>query len=599
MFTLRGYQQEAVDATINWCKKSVDPCLIVAPTGAGKSIIIAKIADVLYRASGGKRVLVTAPSSELVVQDHEKYGLTGARASIYSASAGSKCLRHSVVFGTPGTIKNNLHRFGNDYAAIVIDEAHGLSPTLLTIIDGLRERNPNIRVIGLTATPYRLGRGYIYRVDSKDRALSDTVAKDPFFTKCVYEIDARMLIESGYLTAPLIGKTDADGYDTSGLTLQKNGKFKQSDIDVAFCGHGRKTSAIVADVVSKGRDRHGVMLFCATIEHAKEALASLPPSLSAIVTGETKTSERKRILRDFKAQKIKYLVNVSVLTTGFDAAHVDVIALLRATESVSLLQQIIGRGLRILNGKKDCLVLDYAGNVEKHCPDNDIFKPEIKAAFKGEDKGVIEVTCPECGQVNLFSPRPNDEGFLIDAHGYFTDLAGNHIETEFGPMPAHYGRRCKGIIRTKRGHHLHCGHRWTFKVCEACGHENDIAARRCANCREEIIDPAEKLRIDFAAFKKDPTVPQCDEVLKMQAKSTLTRKGDEALMVEFLTPYRSFSVWYFPTRSDAWSSKNYARFISATENMTTTPATVKYMKDGDFYKVLTFGEPADEISKMA
>lgn len=596
MLTPRPYQQEAIDAALDWIRTSVDPCVIEAPTGAGKSIIIACIADAVYRMSGGKRVLVTAPSSELVTQDHEKYRATGARASVFSASAGSKCLRHPVVFGTPGTIKNNLHRFGSEYGVLIIDEAHGLSPTLKTIIATLREKNPNIRVIGLTATPYRLGQGYIYRIDSQGRALADTVAKDPFFTKCVFSIDARMLIAEGYLTPPVIGKTDADSYDTSGLQLQRNGKFKQADVDVAFCGHGRKTAAIIADVVGKSVGRQGVMIFCATIDHAKEALASLPPSLSAIVTGDTKSAERKRILSEFKAQRIKYLVNVAVLTTGFDAPHVDVVALLRATESVSLLQQIIGRGLRILDGKSDCLVLDYAGNVDRHCPDGDVFKPEIKAAFKGEDKTPMEVACPECGTTNLFSARPNDEGLPVDCNGYFTDLAGNKIDTEFGPMPAHYGRRCQGIVKGVRGHHVQCGHRWTFKPCEHCGFENDIAARRCANCREEIIDPAEKLQINFTAFKRDPTQPQCDEIVNMTHGTTITRSGNEALMVEFVTPYRSFTVWYHPHSLGAKNQRDYAMFLNATDNLTKIPASVKYIKVDNFYSTLGFGDPIDEIS---
>lgn len=595
MFTLRPYQQEAVDAVVNWCRTSIDPCVIEAPTGAGKSIIIAKIADILYRASKGKRVLVTAPSSELVVQDHEKYRLTGARASIYSASAGVKCLRHPVVFGTPGTIKNNLHRFGDDFAAIVIDEAHGISNTIKAIIADLRDKNPNLRIIGLTATPYRLGSGYIYAIDKEGRALSETVARDPFYTKCVYSIDARMLIKEGYLTPPVVGDINAESYDTSNLQLQKNGKFKQADLDVAFCGHGRKTAAIIADVVSNARDRKGVMIFCATVEHAKEAMASLPPSLSALVTGETKTAERKRILDAFKRQEIKYLVNVSVLTTGFDAPHVDLVALLRATESVSLLQQIIGRGLRILPGKEDCLVLDYAGNVENHCPDGDIFKPEVKASFKGEKKELLECTCPECGTVNMFSARPNDEGLLIDSQGYFTDLAGNRIATEFGDMPAHYGRRCLGLVKAKGGTHVQCSHRWTFKPCPACGFENDIAARRCSHCHEEIIDPAEKLRIDFKAYKRDPTRPQVDEVLDIKYKPTMTRSGNEALMVDFVTPYRAFTVWYHPNSTKRLPQEKYMQLIDATCNFKELPRSVTYMKQNDFYEVLNFGAQIDEI----
>ena len=103
------------------------------------------------------------------------------------------------------------------------------------------------------------------------------------------------------------------------------------------------------------------MLFAATVRHAEEVMASLPPDLSAMITGDTPKGERASIIARFKARRIKYLVNVAVLTTGFDAPHVDVIAILRKTESVGLLQQIIGRGLRLHDDKRDCLVLDYAG----------------------------------------------------------------------------------------------------------------------------------------------------------------------------------------------------------------------------------------------
>lgn len=597
MITLRPYQQEAVDAALEWCRTSIDPCVINAPTGAGKSIMIAELVDRLTAASGGKRILITAPSAELVEQDAEKYRMTGARCSIYSASAGRKELRHSAVFGTPGTIKNNLSRFGADYCAIIVDEAHNISPTIKSIIAHLRDKNPNIRIIGLTATPYRLGEGYIYAIDDKGRPLSDNVTREPFYVKCVYAIEARMLIASGFLSTPVIGAIDAEGYETASMQVQGNGHFKKSDIDVAYHGHGRKTANIVADIVNKSRNRNGVMLFCATVEHAKEALASLPPSLSAVVTGETKKAERASILRRFKNRDIKYLVNVSVLTTGFDAPHVDVIALLRATESVSLLQQIVGRGLRIDHGKSDCLVLDYADNIGRHCPDDDIFKPEVKASFKGEGSGSVTCSCPDCGAENTFSARPNEGGMLIDEEGYFTDLAGNRIETEYGFMPAHFGRRCMNMVRAARGVHRQCSYRWTFKPCPHCEGENDIAARRCKHCKGEIIDPAEKLRTDFARYKRDPSQPQCDEVIGWSTKENLSARGQRYIMVTYTTAYRRFDVYYHPESTKALPMRKYKQFMDATNDGLVMPTTVTYIKNTDsgFYEALNYGAPADEI----
>jgi DNA repair protein RadD len=379
---LRDYQQESHDAIINWVRANLAPCLIEAATGAGKSFIIAKVADTLLKLSG-KGVLCIAPSAELVEQNREKYLLTGEPASIYSASLGRKDMRHPVVFGTPGTLKKRAHRIGDKFCAVVIDEAHGITPTVKHIIDEMKRVNPQLRVIGLTATPYRLNTGYIYQLDENDKLVAEYEAIDPYFAKLVHKIPAHLLIERGYLTPPVIGDTDSH-YDASHLKVNASGKFNAKEVDKAFVGRGRKTSKIVADIVARSRDKQGVMIFAATVQHAQEIMESLPPQISAIVTGGTKKGERKDIIKRFKRKEIKYIVNVSVLTTGFDAPHVDVVALMRATESVGLLQQIIGRGLRLHEDKEYCLILDYAENIERHCPDGDLFNPNIVAYKKGE-----------------------------------------------------------------------------------------------------------------------------------------------------------------------------------------------------------------------
>jgi len=167
MFVFRYYQNEAVDLAIDFVKKSFDPCLLELATGAGKSLIVAEIAKQLKEISG-KKVLCLAPSKELVTQNREKYLSYGEPASMFSASAGSKCLAHDVVFASPGTVLNSISKFGNRFAAVIVDEAHGITPTIKKIIYALKELNPMLRVIGLTATPYRLGSGYIYRVDEDD-----------------------------------------------------------------------------------------------------------------------------------------------------------------------------------------------------------------------------------------------------------------------------------------------------------------------------------------------------------------------------------------------------------------------------------------------
>ena len=542
---LRPYQQQAHDAAIDWVKNTADPCVLELPTGSGKSLIVAAIANTLHNISKGKYVLCIVPSKELLEQNAEKYEATGNPCSLFSASVGETCLKYPVVFGTPVSVKNKIHRFGSRFCAVVLDEAHKITPTVKGIIDKLKEQNPHLRVIGLSATPYRLGNGYIYRMDEHGKANSNDTANDPYFKSKVYTVYARDLIKNGYLSKPVIGAIHADHYHTLDMQINRMGNFAQADVDKAFHGQGRLTATIVEDIVNQARNRQGVMIFAATIQHAQEVMESLPPSLSAIVTGSTNKIEREEILAKFKSRRIKYLVNVSVLTTGFDAPHVDLVAILRATESVGLFQQIIGRGLRIDGNKEDCLILDYAENIERHCPDGDVFNPEIKAKAVSAGGDDFECYCPDCNSVNTFTLKENPDRFNIDAHGYYIDLENNRIETEFGPMSAHWGRRCFGEVLNKTiRKFVRCGYRWTFKPCPHCEEPNDIAARYCIACKGELIDPNEKLIADFKAHKKDPTLVQTDTVISMMVMPTISQAGNEVLKVEFITEYRTFTVWF-------------------------------------------------------
>lgn len=592
---LRPYQQNAHDAAWQHVKTSIDPCLIEAATGAGKSHIIAALADTIHNATG-KRVLCLAPSAELVVQNREKFLATGNNASMFSASAGAKELRHKVVFGSPLTVKNRISSFKAGYAAVIVDEAHGLTPTLKSIIDAMREGNPNLRVIGTTATPYRMGDGYIFRMWPDDRVNDDSVTKEPYFTKLVDRITAPTLIEMGFLTPPLVGSPGATGYDTGAMKPNAMGKFDKADVDRAYHGKGRLTSQIVADVVNQCRDRKGVMFFAATIQHAQEVMESLPPEISALVTGDTPKRERDSILRRFKDRQIKYLVNVAVLTTGFDAPHVDCIAILRKTESAGLFTQIIGRGLRLDDGKKDCLILDYTTNIDDHFPDGDLFDPKIEAKTTKEKGDGISAECPECGYENSFAAHRDYIDMPFDANGYILDLAGNRVMTEFGPLPAHYGRRCFGMDRTgPGGTYERCGYRWTFKPCPECEEPNDIAARYCCKCRTEIVDPNEKLRVEFKQLKRDPTQRQTDTVLSMDIREGISANGNKTVRVDFVTPYRSFSIWFVP-ESKGWKQRDdWAKFHAATQALSTQPATVTYRKDPEtgFYRLLNLNEEPD------
>lgn len=592
--TLRPYQQKAHDAAWQHMRTSVDPCLIEAATGAGKSHLIAALAKTVFDATG-KRVLCLAPSAELVTQNREKFLASGHKASLFSASAGAKELRNPVVFGSPLTVKNRISRFQDGYAAVVVDEAHGLTPTLKSIIDAMQEGNPNLRVLGLTATPYRLGTGYIFARWPDGKVNDEGTAKKPYFPIMVDRITAPELIAQGFLTPPVIGNPGSEGYNTHGLVTNARGQFDAEAVDRAYHGHGRKTAGIVADVVAQSRNRQGVMFFAATVQHAKEIMASLPPELSQIVTGDTPRKERESILRRFKARQIKYLVNVSVLTTGFDAPHVDVIALMRKTESVGLLQQIIGRGLRLCDGKEDCLVLDYTTNIEDHCPDGDLFAPVIKAKIAGEGSGGMTAVCPDCGHENEFTADPKQEDYEVDENGYCLDLEGNRIETEYGPLPGHFGRRCLGMHRTgPRGEYLRCNYRWTHKECPECQEPNDIAARYCCACKAEIVDPNEKLREEFIRFKRDPHNRQTDRVLSMVVREGVSQKGNRTVRADFVTDHRSFSVWFLPDATGYVQRQAYETFCAATNDGTEAPRSITYQKENSgFYNISAYNKEPD------
>lgn len=557
---LRPHQEEAVSNVMKWVKGSVDPCVIQAVTAFGKSYVVADLAHKI-NAISGKKILCTAPSGELVEQNYEKYLLTGNPASIYSASLGRKEMRQDVVFGTPKTIANSLRKFAGDYAAIIIDESHGLSPTLISIIDFMRSQNKMLRIIGCTGTPYRLGQGYIFQNHYVHGRIPDNESVDPFFHTCVYESNPPQMILDGYLTQPVFD-LEHESYDTSGLIMKGNGKWDQKTIDHAFIGHGRKTANIVADVVEKSRNRKGVMFFAASIPHGKEIMASLPPEISAIITNETKKADRRKIIEQFKAKRIKYLVNVAVLTTGFDSPHVDVIAILRATESVALLQQIVGRGLRVAEGKDDCLVLDYAGNIERHCPVG-FFEPEIKARIATGESELMPAICESCGHENKFSPRKNEMGLDIDENGYFVDVEGNRIEVEEGLfMPAHFGRRCQGE-RLVAGKHVQCNQKWSFKECPECSHENDIAARYCKSCRAELVDPNEKLKELAAKVENDPYRIKTADVVSMKLRQWPGSNGKkDTLRVDYeisVPPYM-VSEWYAPSSVSDYMIKRWIKF---------------------------------------
>ncbi|USD40066.1 DEAD/DEAH box helicase [Vibrio sp. SCSIO 43135] len=498
MYTLRPYQADSVKAVIHYFRKHSTPSVIVLPTGAGKSLVIAELA----RLAKG-RVLVLAHVKELVEQNHAKYEGYGLKGSIFSAGLGRKETDQQVVFASVQSVVRNLDEFKNQFSLLVIDECHRVpdekSSSYQKVITHLRELNPGIKVLGLTATPYRLGMGWIYQYHTRGQVRSE---EPRFFRDCIFELPIRYLLDENFLTPARMMDAPVLSYDFSQIKPASTGRYKEAELDMVIDKAKRATPQIVDQIHHLAQEKLGVMIFAATVRHAQEILGLLPSEQSAIVIGDTPTQERDDIITRFKNREIKFLVNVSVLTTGFDAPHVDLIAILRPTESISLYQQIVGRGLRLSPGKSECLVLDYAGN------SYDLYQPEVGDPKPDSDSEIITIPCPACGFNNNFWGKLDSNGFLLE----------------------HFGRRCQGFfVDEETEEREHCGYRFRAKYCNECGADNDIAARICHECDATLVDPDKKLK--EALSLKDALVFQCTD---MQLSVHKSQEGKSQLKVTFL-----------------------------------------------------------------
>ncbi|WP_269525278.1 DEAD/DEAH box helicase [Coraliomargarita parva] len=498
MYTLRPYQQAAVDNTLHYFRKRRSPAVIVLPTGAGKSLVIAELAKI---AKG--RVLVLAHVKELVEQNHLKYESYGLQAGIYSAGLNQKDSAQKVIFGSIQSVAKADDSFFRDFTLLVIDECHrvGLEPEsqYAQVIKQLKRNNPRICILGLTATPYRLGLGWIYNYALRGEVKTQELR---FFKHCIYELPLEYMIRNRYLTPPVKVDNPVTSYDFSELT-ESGQSYTMAQLEEVLQRQRRLTPLIIKNIVdiTESYQRQGVMIFSSTVKHAEEILAHLPAGEARLVVGSTELTERDQIVQDFKNRAFKYLVNVSVLTTGFDAAHVDVIAILRPTESISLYQQIIGRGLRLDTDKKDCLILDYTGM------GHSIFSPEVGEKKTESESVAVRVPCPECGFVNDFWGIVDEDGNVIE----------------------HYGRKCRGGKTNPDTFEVTpCGYRFRFKVCPSCSAQNDISARECSHCGSVLVDPDEKLK--QARLSKDAHVLTPDSIEMLER---IDKNGNPYLQVKY------------------------------------------------------------------
>ncbi len=402
MLQLRNYQQEAEDSVFDYWRSEPGNPLVDLATGCGKSLVMASLIKRLVDGWPDMRILVATHVAELIEQNYlELVGIWPfAPAGIYSAGLGRRDAHAQIVFAGIQTVHNKADVIGH-IDVLMVDECHLIPANSNTMygrfIAALREINPDLKILGLTATPYRLDSG---RLDEGD---------DRLFDQVVYTYGIGDGVSDGYLT-PLSSKATSTVLDVKGVG-RFGGDYKQAALQAAV-DKLDVTRGAVDEIVAKGADRRSWLCFCSGVEHAehvRDEIRSRGISCE-MISGETPKEERRRIIEDFKSYRIRALTNNSVLTTGFNHKGVDLIAFMRPTLSVSLYVQMAGRGTRVLYApgmpldtaeqriaaikagpKPSCLVLDFAGLVDKHGP---VDRVQPRTPGKGEGDAPIKV-CPQ------------------------------------------------------------------------------------------------------------------------------------------------------------------------------------------------------------
>lgn len=456
MIEARAYQTDAVQAVYRFMERGYGNPVVVAPTGAGKSYIIAMLMHDAVTQWPGTRILCMADVKELIEQNAEAYGILSrtAQYGIYSASVGARDSSDPVIFAQVQSCHAKPEIFGRiDF--VVVDECHMINTKRIgmyrAFVDGLRKRNPQCKVIGFTATPYRLGHGYVFK------------GAESLFSGIAYDIPIDKLIADGFLVPP-VSRAGTVVADTSRIDHSSNGEFKEESSTREF---SRITVAAVDDMLSRLPDRKSVLIFACSLDHAAqiaEVLKSRGEAAVDVVTGTTSKGERESIVKRVRDGLTRWCVNVGVFTKGFNAPNIDAVILLRATESAALYVQMIGRGLRTFPGKADCVVLDYGENVVRHGPINAV-RPREKGKRKESERQVMAKECPSCGALIamacricphcgaeiIFANDPNHETRPSDAPLLATEKPGEYIWKTVLAMQTHeHGRNLPGSKRSMR-----------------------------------------------------------------------------------------------------------------------------------------------------
>jgi len=442
MMQLRPYQRECVDAVYRHLRTRDDNPCVVIPTAGGKTPIMATICKDAVGLWDG-RVLILAHVKELLEQTADKLTQVcpEVKFGVYSAGLKRRDTEHSVILAGIQSVYKKACELGA-FDLIIVDEAHLIPPDgegmYQQFLADAKVINPETRVIGLTATPFRLKSGMI-------------CAPENILNAVCFEVGVRELIRDGFL-CPLVTKAGKEKADVDQLHV-RGGEFIAGEVE-DLMDQDRLVTAACAEIIALAHDRRSCLIFASGVKHGQHVarvLGEMSGQECGFVCGETPIAQRDELLERFRNGDLRYLANVNVLTTGFDAPNIDCVALLRPTMSPGLFYQMCGRGFRLHPGKANCLVLDFGGNVLRHGPVDDI---KVTTANQGdgpapakecpECQAVIAAgfaTCPQCGYVFPPPERKKHDAKASEAG----ILSGQVTTTRYRVQDTYYS------VHTKRG----------------------------------------------------------------------------------------------------------------------------------------------------
>jgi len=380
MITPRPYQAEALEALdLHMKTKDTHPCVVI-PTGGGKSILMAWSIQSWKLDYPPFRAIILAHRKELVEQNSSE--LSGiwpdGDIGVYSAALKRRDQENDIVYASIDSVYDKWGSFP-PFDVIIVDESHRIPARgegkYRQFIKGCQKMNPNVKVIGFTATPFRMGCGPICH-------------KDHILNEICYEANVADLIHQGYL-CNLRSKVGDVQADLTNVKRNSGGDYITNSLAEAVDTPEIVQKAVRSAVeIIRREQRNSIMFYCVDLKHCSDVVAeaSRYGLQLAMVTGKTPTKERDRIANQFKAGRIQAIANINVFSEGFNAKRIDCIVLLRPTLSPGLYYQMVGRGLRIHESKNDCLVLDFGKCIETHGPIDQINGGDIRI-----------VVCQSCG----------------------------------------------------------------------------------------------------------------------------------------------------------------------------------------------------------